>query len=106
MTEHSTEPTTIPGFRFVPRTGVIYVSHEAERHGFNYGAKDWSNLGQGSPETGPIPGAPARIEQLTIPAAAQQYGPVSGNADLRQAVADYYNATYRKGKKSKYTRDN
>jgi hypothetical protein len=100
------EPTTIPGFRFVPRTGVIYVMHEAAKHGFSYDAKDWANLGQGSPETGPIPGAPARVEKLTIPAAAQHYGPVVGNSDLRQAVADYYNTTYRRGKRSKYTRDN
>jgi aspartate/methionine/tyrosine aminotransferase len=99
------EPT-IPGFRFVPRTGVIYVMHEAARHGFSYDAKDWANLGQGSPETGPIPGAPARIEQLNIPAASQQYGPVAGNSDLRQAVADFYNTTYRQGKRSKYTREN
>jgi hypothetical protein len=100
------EPTTIPGFRFVPRTGVIYVMHEAAKHGFSYDAKDWANLGQGSPETGPIPGAPARIEQLAIPAASQQYGPVAGNTDLRQAVADFYNTTYRRGKHSQYTADN
>ncbi len=100
------EPASIPGFRFVPRTGVIYVMHEAARHGFDYNAKDWANLGQGSPETGPIPGAPARIEKLAIPAASQQYGPVAGNADLRQAVADFYNTTYRSGKRSQYTRDN
>ena len=100
------EPSTIPGFRFVPRTGVIYVMHEAARHGFTYDAKQWANLGQGSPETGPIPGAPERIEHLKIPAAAQQYGPVAGNNDLREAVADFYNTTHRRGKKSKYTRDN
>ena len=100
------EQSTIPGFRFVPRTGVIYVMHEAARHGFTYGSKDWANLGQGSPETGVIPDAPARIESLTIPATTQQYGPVAGNGDLRQAVADFYNSTYRRGKKSKYTADN
>ncbi len=100
------DQSTIPGFRFVPRTGVIYVMHEAARHGFSYDAKQWANLGQGSPETGPIPGAPERIEHLKIPAAAQQYGPVAGNNDLREAVADFYNTTHRRGKKSKYTRDN
>jgi aspartate/methionine/tyrosine aminotransferase len=100
------DQSTIPGFRFVPRTGVIYVMHEAARHGFAYDAKQWANLGQGSPETGPIPGAPERIEQLKIPAASQQYGPVAGNNDLREAVADFYNTTHRRGKKSKYTRDN
>jgi aspartate/methionine/tyrosine aminotransferase len=98
--------TIIPGFRSVPRTGVIYVTHEATRHGFVYGHPDWANLGQGSPETGPIPGAPARVTEVSIAPAAQQYGTVSGVKDLRQAVADFYNATYRRGKKSKYTADN
>src|SRR5260370_28899694 len=43
---------------------------------------------------------------MVIPASKQQYGPVAGNSDLRQAVADFYNTTFRRGKKSKYTRDN
>ena len=98
--------TTIPGFRSVPRTGVIYVTHEATRHGFVYGHPEWANLGQGSPETGAIPGSPARVSEVRIAPAAQQYGTVSGAKDLRQAVADFYNATYRRGKKSQYTADN
>jgi aspartate/methionine/tyrosine aminotransferase len=97
---------SIPGFRSVPRTGVIYVTHEATRHGFAYGKPDWANLGQGSPETGDIPGAPPRVTEVTISEASRQYGPVAGNQKLRQAVADFYNATYRRGKKSKYTADN
>jgi len=97
---------SIPGFRTVPRTGVIYVTHEATRNGFAYGKADWANLGQGSPETGAIPGAPARVESVTVSAASQQYAPVGGNKDLRQAVANFYNATYRRGKKSQYTADN
>ena len=96
----------IPGFRSVPRTGVIYVTHEATRHGFGYGKSDWANLGQGSPETGDIPGAPPRVTEVKISEASRQYGPVAGNQKLRQAVADFYNATYRRGKKSKYTADN
>jgi aspartate/methionine/tyrosine aminotransferase len=100
------EESIIPGFRFVPRTGVIYVMHEAMQHGFTYDDPRWANLGQGSPETGPLPAAPPRVESLTIPANTQQYGPVAGNGDLRQAVADFYNTTFRKGKKSQYTRDN
>jgi aspartate/methionine/tyrosine aminotransferase len=98
--------TIIPGFRSVPRTGVIYVTHEATRHGFVYGHPEWANLGQGSPETGAIPGSPARVTEVGIAPAAQQYGTVSGVKDLRQAVADFYNAIYRRGKKSKYTADN
>jgi aspartate/methionine/tyrosine aminotransferase len=80
--------------------------HEAMQHGFDYDDPQWANLGQGSPETGPIPGAPARVESLNIPANTQQYGPVAGNGDLRQAVADFYNITFRRGKKSQYTREN
>jgi aspartate/methionine/tyrosine aminotransferase len=97
---------TIPGFRTVPRTGVIYVTHEATRHGFSYSNSEWANLGQGSPETGDIPGAPPRVTEVKISEASRQYGPVAGNQKLRQAVADFYNATYRRGKKSRYTADN
>jgi aspartate/methionine/tyrosine aminotransferase len=97
---------SIPGFRSVPRTGVIYVTHEATRHGFAYGKSDWANLGQGSPETGDIPGAPPRVTEVKISEASRQYGPVAGNQKLREAVADFYNATYRRGKKSRYTADN
>src|SRR5215471_4164944 len=103
---NSTEQTTIPGFRFVPRTGVIYVMHEAMAHGFSYDDPEWANLGQGSPETGPLPDSPPRIEQVVINATQQQYAPVAGNRDLCQAVADFYNSVYRQGKVSKYTRDN
>ena len=96
----------VPGFRSVPRTGVIYVTHEATQHGFAYGGPGWANLGQGSPETGAIPSAPPRVCEVTIAPTAQQYGPVGGGTNLRQAVAEFYNATYRRGKKSQYTADN
>jgi aspartate/methionine/tyrosine aminotransferase len=96
----------IPGFRSVPRTGVIYVTHEATRNGFSYANPDWANLGQGSPETGEILGAPPRITEVKISEASRQYGPVAGNQKLREAVADFYNATYRHRKKSKYTAEN
>lgn len=100
------ETYPIPGFRIVPRTGVIYVMHEAARHGFTYDDPRWANLGQGSPETGPLEGAPPRVSEITIPANSLQYGPVEGNRVLRQAVADYYNTTFRRGRKSLYTADN
>jgi aspartate/methionine/tyrosine aminotransferase len=100
------QQNSIPGFRSVPRTGVIYVTHEATRHGFSYSNPEWSNLGQGSPETGDIPGAPSRVTEVKISEASRQYGPVVGNKLLCQAVADFYNATYRRGKKSRYTADN
>src|SRR5215471_3173223 len=101
-----TERPGIPGFRFVPRTGVIYVMHEARALGFTYDDPHWANLGQGSPETGSIPGAPPRIESVVIAGSHQQYAPVAGNKDLCQAVADFYNAVYRRNKPSKYTREN
>lgn len=100
------EQKNIPGFRAVPRTGVIYVTHEAAQHGFSYGNPHWANLGQGSPETGDIPGGPRRIREITISEASRQYSPVAGNKVLCQAVADFYNAVYRRGKKSQYTADN
>ncbi len=100
------ESSTIPGFRFVPRTGVIYVMHEAAQCGFTYDDPAWANLGQGSPETGPLPDAPSRLTNITIPANTLQYGPVAGHKDLRQAVADFYNTTFRKGLKSQYTAEN
>jgi hypothetical protein len=100
------EPKTIPGFRAVPRTGVIYVTHEAARHGFSYGDPHWANLGQGSPETGDIPGGPGRVLEVIISEASRQYSPVAGNQLLCQAVADFYNAAFRAKKKSKYTADN
>ena len=51
-------------FRSVPRTGVIYVTTEAQKRGFRAGDPDWCNLGQGQPETGPLPGAPARVHAV------------------------------------------
>jgi len=100
------KPSIIPGFRFVPRTGVIYVMHEAAQCGFSYDDPAWTNLGQGSPETGPLPDAPPRLQTLSIPAGTLQYGPVAGQRDLRQAVADFYNVTFRRGKPSQYTGEN
>ena len=96
----------IPGFRPVPFTGVIYVMAEAARHGYRYGHPDWCNLGQGMPETGPLPGAPDRIQNVTIALDDQEYAPVPGIPELRQAVAALYNTFYRQGKASQYTERN
>ena len=100
------EQSSTPGFRFVPRTGVIYVMHEAAQNGFTYENPEWSNLGQGSPETGAIPDAPPRIESIPISAPNRQYSPIEGNLALRQAVADYYNFHFRRGKASQYSAEN
>ncbi len=96
----------IPGFRSVPFTGVIYVMAEAQRHGYRYGHPDWCNLGQGMPETGPLPGAPARVEAVRIGLDDQEYAPVPGIPELRQAVAAMYNQLYRQGRVSQYTERN
>jgi aspartate/methionine/tyrosine aminotransferase len=97
---------TIPGFKPVPRTGVIYVMHKAAQHGFRYDDPQWANLGQGSPETGLLAGAPDRIEQVAIDPSCQGYAPVDGQKELRQQVAEFYNKIYRRGKASKYTYEN
>lgn len=44
-------------FREVPRTGVIFVTTEAQRHGYAPSSQDWCNLGQGMPESEALPGA-------------------------------------------------
>ena len=93
-------------FRAVPRTGVIYVMTEAAARGFHYGHPDWANLGQGAPETGDLPGAPARIESIRLDTAMHEYAPVGGLLELREAVAALYNARYRKGMKSQYGVEN
>ncbi len=96
----------IPGFRAVPFTGVIYVMAEAQRHGYRYGHPEWCNLGQGMPETGPLPGAPPRVDAVSIGLDDQEYAPVQGIPELRQAVATMYNQLYRQGKSSQYTERN
>jgi aspartate/methionine/tyrosine aminotransferase len=93
----------VPGFRSVPFTGVIYVMAEAARRGFRYGHPDWCNLGQGQPETGPLPGAPPRVHPVEIGVDDQEYAPVPGIWELRRAVAELYNGLYRQGRRSQYT---
>jgi len=93
-------------FRDVPRTGVIYVMTEAARKGYTGGDPAWSNLGQGQPETGPLPDAPPRIDTVHILEEDQEYAPVPGLWELREAVASHYNAVYRRGMKSQYTAEN
>ena len=93
-------------FRDVPKTGVIYVTSEATKLGFSSADPDLCNLGQGQPETGELPGAPARIHDITIAADDQEYAPVAGLSELREAVAALYNRLYRKGLGSQYTAEN
>src|SRR3569623_986353 len=106
MSTSTSDDNTIHAFRTVPRTGVISVPTEAARRGYRTGAADWCNLGQGQPETGPLPGAPARVQEVSIHVDDQEYAPVPGIGDLRAAIADIYNRLYRRGMPSQYTAEN
>ncbi len=96
----------ISAFRPVPRTGVIFVTTEAAKLGFSSRDPQWCNLGQGQPETGPLAGGPARVHDARIQVDDQEYAPVPGISDLREAIAGFYNRFYRKGLKSQYTAEN
>jgi hypothetical protein len=58
------------------------------------------------PETGPLPGAPPRVEAVAVDPSDQEYAPIAGIPELREAVADLYNQLYRRGLPSRYTADN
>ncbi|MCK6592364.1 MAG: aminotransferase class I/II-fold pyridoxal phosphate-dependent enzyme, partial [Polyangiaceae bacterium] len=104
------EERALGAFRKVPRTGVIYVMGEASRFGYKPGADQgpdgWCNLGQGQPETGPLEGAPPRCHSVAIAVDDQEYAPVAGLWELREAIADFYNKAYRRGMKSRYSAEN
>jgi len=96
----------IPGFRPVPKTGVIYVMEKAKEVGYSSDDAEWANLGQGAPETSAFPDAPEREGYVKTDSGNQEYSPVPGLRALRQKVADFYNHFYRRGKSSKYTYQN
>lgn len=93
-------------FREVPRTGVIFVTAEATRRGFSPTASDWCNLGQGMPEAEELPGAPPRVLDLEIHPNDQEYAPVAGLWELREAIAGLYNQLFRRGMPSQYSAEN
>ncbi len=99
-------PRPLPGFRYVPRTGVIYVMHRAAERGYRADDPSWVNLGQGSPECGPLAGAPPRQERLDLDVGQLAYGPVGGTDELRARVAAFYNHFHRHGLASQYTAEN
>ena len=104
MTRDTLPPPS--AFRPVPRTGVIYVMAEAERLGFRMHHPDWCNLGQGQPDTGVLPGAPPRQEEVVIARHDQDYAPMAGTPELREAVASLYNQMFRRGMPSQYSAEN
>jgi aspartate/methionine/tyrosine aminotransferase len=85
---------------------VIYVTTEATKRGFSTLDPDWCNLGQGQPETGALPGAPARVHDVTIAVDDQDYAPIAGIWELREAIAALYNRLYRRGMSSQYSAEN
>ncbi|EIW84840.1 aminotransferase [Coniophora puteana RWD-64-598 SS2] len=98
---------TVPGIEHPGSTGVIYCSDRAMANGFSYAkSHEWANLGQGAPEVGPIPGAPERPSSIEMPLESLEYAPTTGVKELRDAVANLYNHTYRQGKDSQYTYEN
>jgi aspartate/methionine/tyrosine aminotransferase len=101
-----TDEHTFAAFREVPRTGVIYVTTEASKRGYTQTSDDWCNLGQGMPEADALPGAPPRITDLPVLAGDQEYAPVAGLWELREAIAGYYNDLFRRGMGSKYSAEN
>ena len=100
------EAPSFSAFREVPRTGVIFVTTEAQRHGYSPSSDDWCNLGQGMPESEALPGAPPRISELTIREGDHEYAPVAGLWELREAIAGFYNDLFRRGRGSKYSAEN
>jgi aspartate/methionine/tyrosine aminotransferase len=101
-----TAPPPLQAFRPVPRTGVIYVTTEAAALGYRSGDPGWANLGQGQPETGPLPGSPPRVGELAVDPADLEYAPIAGLDELREAVAALYNRLYRRGMRSQYSVEN
>ena len=100
------DDVVIPAFRAVPRTGVIYVTSEAHKLGYRSADPSWCNLGQGQPETGPLPGAPPRVKEVGVRVDDQEYAPVPGIWELRESVAALYNRLFRKGMASQYSAEN
>ncbi len=82
------------------------MNHEARALGFRSGHPEWSNLGQGQPETGDLPGAPGRAADVPVDPTDHDYAPIPGINELREAVASLYNRLYRKGMASQYTAEN
>ena len=94
-----------PMVRQVPYIGVAWTVDQAAKKGYRGGATDWVNFGQGQPEIGDIPGAPERIREAHAEPQDAEYGPIGGLLETREAVADWVNRTYRRGKMP-YTAEN
>ena len=58
---------------------------------------DWCNLGQGSPRPGRCPARRRACTHVAIDVDDQEYAPVAGLWELREAIAGLYNRLYRRG---------
>jgi aspartate/methionine/tyrosine aminotransferase len=87
-------------------TGVIWCTEQATDKGYTPDDLSWTNLGQGAPEVGPIPGCFEKPNTLNVDVHSREYGSTAGIKELREAVANLYNAHYRVGRQSQYTYEN
>ena len=61
-------------------------------NGFSYAnCHAWSNLGQGAPEVGPIPGAPDRPTSFQMPEDSLEYAPTTGVKGQRPSPTNTLN---------------
>ena len=94
-------------FRPVPRTGVIYVTTEAQKRGFSP-----TRPRVVQPRPGPArdrascPARPRASSAWRSRVDDQEYAPVAGLWELREAIASLYNALYRRGMPSQYSAEN
>lgn len=67
-------------------------------NGFSYASShEWANLGQGAPEVGPIPDAPARPTSIEVPTDSLEYAPttgVKGTSNLYTAIHSLESSSY------------
>jgi len=82
------------------------VTSEAYKLGYRSADPSWCNLGQGQPDTASSPARRRGWVRVSVRVDDQEYAPVPGLMDLREAVAGLYNRLFRKGMPSQYTADN
>lgn len=105
----ATSHSHVPGIAQMQATGIFWASSRLSSYNISPKDPDLVNMGQGSPETGDIPGAlpkPRGLDFTALGDDIHHYGPTAGIPELREKVAEYYNREYREGKDKKYTAGN